>query len=120
MSATCVHPGGIQTNIARNARVVARAGGPSREEMNALFDQLARTTPEAAARKILRGVKRNARRVLIGADAHAIDALQRLLPTSYQRLVVRAGAADPDPAVITGSRWRPSALVRPPRPCPGA
>jgi hypothetical protein len=33
-------------------------------------------------------VRRNARRVLIGPDAYAIDTMQRLLPTAYQRLVV--------------------------------
>ena len=97
VSATCVHPGGIKTNIARRARMLAREGGPSREELNALFDQVARTPPETAARTILRGVKRNARRVLIGADAHAIDALQRLLPTGYQRLVVRQARRSPIP-----------------------
>ena len=97
VSATCVHPGGIKTNIARKARIVAREGSPSREEMNALFDRMARTTPEAAARAILRGVKRNARRVLIGFDAYAIAALQRLLPTSYQALVVRGARRSPIP-----------------------
>jgi NAD(P)-dependent dehydrogenase (short-subunit alcohol dehydrogenase family) len=95
VSATCVHPGGIQTNIARKARFVARAGSPSREEMNELFDRMARTTAEAAARTILRGVKRNARRVLIGADARAISALQRLLPSGYQPLVVRLARRSP-------------------------
>jgi NAD(P)-dependent dehydrogenase (short-subunit alcohol dehydrogenase family) len=97
VSATCVHPGGIKTDIARNARVIERAGSPSREEMNAYFDRMARTTPETAARKILRGVKKNARRVLIGPDAHAIDVLQRLLPTSYQALLVRQARRSPIP-----------------------
>ncbi len=97
VSATCVHPGGIRTNIARSARVVPREGGPTREEMNARFDALARTTPEVAARAILRGVKRNARRVLIGADAHAIAALQRLFPARYQALVVRQARKSPIP-----------------------
>jgi NAD(P)-dependent dehydrogenase (short-subunit alcohol dehydrogenase family) len=97
VSATCVHPGGIRTNIARSARVVAREGRPSREEMIARFDQLARTTPEAAARVILRGVKRNARRVLIGADARVISALQRLLPARYQALIVRQARRNPIP-----------------------
>ncbi|MGH8561344.1 MAG: SDR family NAD(P)-dependent oxidoreductase, partial [Nevskiales bacterium] len=88
LSATSVHPGGIKTNIARRARVTERTGSPSREDMNARFDELARTTPEAAARTILRGEKRRARRVLIGPDAHVIDAVQRLLPASYQALLV--------------------------------
>jgi short-subunit dehydrogenase len=97
VSATSVHPGGIKTNIARKARVTERPDSPSREDMNARFDELARTTPESAARTILRGVKRNARRVLIGPDAHVIDAVQRLLPTSYQRLLVRIARRSPIP-----------------------
>ena len=91
VSATCVHPGGIKTNIARNARtLVERPGGPTRAVQEADFDRLARTTAEAAAAKILRGVRRNARRVLIGPDAYAIDWFQRLLPTAYQAVLVGA------------------------------
>ena len=88
VSATCVHPGGIQTNIARNARNrMPLASGVDAAER---FDQIARTTPEWAALRIVRGVQRNARRVLIGADAHAIDLLQRLTATGYQALAVAA------------------------------
>ncbi|MGH7806093.1 MAG: hypothetical protein ACREQJ_17220, partial [Candidatus Binatia bacterium] len=47
--------------------------------------------PEAAAKAILRGVRRNARRVLIGRDAYAIDFVQRLLPSGYQFLVEKLG-----------------------------
>ncbi|MCA9531359.1 MAG: SDR family NAD(P)-dependent oxidoreductase [Myxococcales bacterium] len=89
VSCTCVHPGGIRTNIARNARVVANgAFGQTPEQVARGFDRLARTSSEAAAEAILRGVQANKRRVLIGADAYAIDAAQRLLPTSYQRVLV--------------------------------
>jgi NAD(P)-dependent dehydrogenase (short-subunit alcohol dehydrogenase family) len=92
VSATCVHPGGIRTNIARNSRLGPEsAQQTSREDLTKRFEQVARTTPEQAARAILAGVRRNARRVLIGADAFVIDRLQRSLPTAYQRVVV-AGA----------------------------
>jgi NAD(P)-dependent dehydrogenase (short-subunit alcohol dehydrogenase family) len=97
VSATCVHPGGIRTSIARKARVLPRPGSPSREEMTARFDQLARTSAEAAARAILRGVRSNARRVLIGPDARLIDLLQRLLPAAYQRIIVRQARRSPIP-----------------------
>jgi NAD(P)-dependent dehydrogenase (short-subunit alcohol dehydrogenase family) len=96
VSATCVHPGGIRTNIARSARVpVEPPGGPPRAARDAEFDRIARTTADQAAAKILRGVRRNARRVLIGPDAWAIDWLQRLLPTGYQRVVVAAARRSP-------------------------
>jgi NAD(P)-dependent dehydrogenase (short-subunit alcohol dehydrogenase family) len=91
VSATCVHPGGIKTNIARNARIpVERPGSPPRAVQEAEFDRVARTTAETAAMKILGGVRRNARRVLIGPDAYAIDWFQRLLPTAYQAVLVGA------------------------------
>ncbi|HVN64651.1 MAG TPA: SDR family NAD(P)-dependent oxidoreductase [Candidatus Binataceae bacterium] len=90
VSATCVHPGGIKTNIAINARMtgsmldIAKQDEQSRKEAT---ERLFRTPPEKAAQRILAGVRRNARRVLIGPDAAVLDKMQRMLPTSYQRLV---------------------------------
>ncbi|WP_137817288.1 SDR family oxidoreductase [Pseudomonas sp. 2FG] len=92
VSASCVHPGGIKTNIAKTARmndslskVTGQGADQARQQFN---DQLLRTTPDKAAQVIMRGVLRNNRRILIGADARALDALQRLLPALYQRLLV--------------------------------
>ena len=88
VSATCVHPGGIKTNIARSARVYdqdAYGGGDVGDE----FEAMARTTPEECARQILRGVERDAPRVLVGPDARLIDTIQRLVPTGYQQIVRR-------------------------------
>jgi uncharacterized NAD(P)/FAD-binding protein YdhS len=53
------------------------------------FEQMFRTSAEEAAAAILAGVRRNDRRVLIGADARALDVMQRVLPTGYQALVTR-------------------------------
>ncbi|TDP93683.1 SDR family NAD(P)-dependent oxidoreductase [Labedaea rhizosphaerae] len=86
---SCVHPGGIKTNIARNARSTDAADKP--EEMGRKFEQVARTTPESAARTILAGVRRNRARILVGPDAYAIDALPRLLGSYYQEVVKRGG-----------------------------
>src|SRR5207249_6795977 len=63
VSATCIHPGGVKTNIARAARIDESAAaliGSDVETSRASFDQLLVTTAESAARKILRGVRRNA------------------------------------------------------------
>lgn len=92
VSATCVHPGGIKTNIARSARmsnsVLSLTGGKgSTEKMTQQFEKMFVTTPETAANVILNAVKRNARRVLIGNDAKATDLMQRMLPTIYQKIV---------------------------------
>ncbi len=83
-----VHPGGIATGIARNARMGShQVADLPREEMLAEFDRMARTTAEKAARVIIQGVLRGNRRIVVGLDARAISTLQRLLPKSYQRLV---------------------------------
>lgn len=92
VSATTVHPGGIKTNIARASRVspsvkglLVRDAQQGREE----FEKFFITTPEKAAGIILDGVRANKRRVLVGPDAYAADAMARLLPAAYQSLVVR-------------------------------
>ena len=89
VSVTCVHPGGIKTNIAKAAKMndSIRSVGldPSTSTKN--FEKMFRTTPAEAANVILNAVQKDSRRVLIGGDAYVIDAMQRLLPTSYQKLV---------------------------------
>jgi short-subunit dehydrogenase len=81
-----VHPGGIATGIAENARAAAAADQAAAKEAAALFKQVARTTPEAAARRIVDGVKRREKRILIGGDARLIAIVQRLFPVSYWTL----------------------------------
>jgi len=88
IGATCVHPGGIKTNIARSARTVLREGWVD-ENSQAEFERLFHTTPERAARVILAAILGNRRRQLIGADAVFIDVVQRMMPSLYQRLLVR-------------------------------
>jgi short-subunit dehydrogenase len=90
VSATCVHPGGVKTNIAAAGRVsasVAAITGGDAESSRQKFEKLFRTTAQDAAKQILTGVRRNSRRVLIGADARAADGMARLLPGLYQSLV---------------------------------
>jgi len=91
VSASCVHPGGIKTNIAKTARmnaslssVTGQDADKARQQFN---DQLLRTTPEKAAQVIINGALANKRRILIGPDAYALDGMQRLWPAFYQRLV---------------------------------
>jgi NAD(P)-dependent dehydrogenase (short-subunit alcohol dehydrogenase family) len=98
VTVSCVHPGGIRTPIARHSRLGAAAAPGKREENIARFERLARTAPEKAAAKILRGVERRSPRILIGTDAYQVDFLQRLRPASYWKAMsrlfeVRNGAA---------------------------
>jgi NAD(P)-dependent dehydrogenase (short-subunit alcohol dehydrogenase family) len=91
VSCTTVHPGGIKTNIARNARmdpsVIALTGDAG--AVGDDFDKIAMTTPEKAATQILTAVRRNRRRALIGPDAKAIDLVARLPAAVYQEFLVR-------------------------------
>ena len=87
VSSTTVHPGGIKTNIARNAtRSADYADGEALER----FERVAlRMAPADAARVILTGVARNRARVLVGADAKALDLLVRLTGSGYQQVMAR-------------------------------
>ncbi len=86
---TCVHPGGIKTNIASSARQGKNTPVTEAMKQNAVgsFEKAARTTPDEAARQIWRGVAQDEARVLIGADARQIEWLTRLLPTRYVNLL---------------------------------
>lgn len=84
---SCVHPGGIKTNIARSARVGANAQSVKAPVEEDHFEKLAPTTPEKAAERIVRGIERNEPRILIGADAGAMERLQRLFPVRYWRFL---------------------------------
>lgn len=83
--AVTVHPGGIKTNIARNARSHGdpRGLGRTQEDMAAEFEAMARTTPERAAEVIHKGVDAGRARILIGADARLFDLVTRITPTHY-------------------------------------
>jgi short-subunit dehydrogenase len=81
---TCVHPGGIKTNIARNGEQVE---GRDHDKLASSFDKMARTSPEKAANVILKGVERNKARVLIGADAWVLDKFVRVSGSGYQRAI---------------------------------
>jgi short-subunit dehydrogenase len=77
---TCVHPGGIKTNIARNGQ-----GFSSREA--AAFDRMAMTTAAGAARAILDAVEKNRERVYVGFDAKIMAAAKRVIPETTVRAV---------------------------------
>jgi NAD(P)-dependent dehydrogenase (short-subunit alcohol dehydrogenase family) len=82
---TCVHPGGIKTAIARNARTTTSHDPQS---VARLFDtKLAKTTAERAAEIIIDGTLRNKPRIVVGSDAKLLDAYVRLAGARYQRSV---------------------------------
>ncbi|QGZ63813.1 SDR family NAD(P)-dependent oxidoreductase [Paraburkholderia acidisoli] len=107
VSATCVHPGGIRTNIAQSSRVAQNMVGfmvESEQQGKDEFEKFFITSADDAARAILNGVKHNARRVLIGRDARAADWLARTLPAAYQALVVMSARREAAKARRRASR----------------
>jgi short-subunit dehydrogenase len=95
VSTTCVHPGGIKTNIAKAARMdesMDKMTSSSKEESVSQFEKAFINTPQKAANKIVKGVKKNKRRVLIGPDAKVYDLMVRLFPTGYQKVFTKVVA----------------------------
>jgi hypothetical protein len=85
-----VHPGGIQTSIARNMTFhVDDHGGTDKDAFAGEFERFARTSPAKAAAVILGGVAKGRERILIGADARAADRLVRLVPVRYYDVMRR-------------------------------
>ena len=84
---TVVHPGGVATSIAENARLPA---GVTEEEIarrREKYRKLLRLPPEIAGEIIVRGVERRQPRILVGSDAKAISLIARLFPASYWKLL---------------------------------
>jgi short-subunit dehydrogenase len=95
---TAVHPGGIKTAIARNARVSSQEDKAATAK---LFDEkLATMSPEKAAEIIVGGITSNKARVLVGLDAHALHHFARLTGSRYQDVVA-----------AVSKRWLPAKPV---------
>jgi len=86
-----VHPGGINTNIVRNARFRTDPNGlgRSQDQMVQEFAAMTMTQPAKAAEVIHRGVEQGKARILVGPDAYLFDTLARLAPTHYYDILSR-------------------------------
>ncbi|MET0283008.1 MAG: SDR family oxidoreductase [Polyangiales bacterium] len=80
-----VHPGGIRTNIVRNAAARGLNDGDAKA-----FDRIARTSAESAAEQILDGVERDRERIYVGLDAKLMSTGKRLAPSLMVNLAGRA------------------------------
>jgi NADP-dependent 3-hydroxy acid dehydrogenase YdfG len=91
VTAVSVHPGGINTNIVRNARFRKDPDGRGRthEQMAQEFAAITMTQPDKAAAIIHRGVEQGKARILVGPDAYLFDVLTRVTPTHYYDIVTR-------------------------------
>lgn len=92
IAVSVVHPGGVKTNIANNAKIgegVALSTQELRERKEKMNRNLSRTTPEQAAEIIVKGIKNRNPRILIGADARLLSLIGRFFPRRYFSLINR-------------------------------
>lgn len=84
---TTVHPGGIRTQIANSARVGAGVDQEEYDAHKAVWDRMLSLDPAIAARRIVDGIERRKPRVLIGRETYALDALARISPGHYGKVL---------------------------------
>ena len=90
VSATCIHPGGIKTNIANSARgndSINDIGMRTGPKAIRSFNKFLKFDASEAAWIILHATATNQPRCLIGNDAKMIDAVQRVFPASYSQVL---------------------------------
>jgi NAD(P)-dependent dehydrogenase (short-subunit alcohol dehydrogenase family) len=86
---TVVHPGGVATSIADNARVPKNIAPDEVARRRATAKKALRMPPEAAGEIIVKGIERRSPRVLVGNDAKFLALLERLAPISYWKIFSR-------------------------------
>jgi len=83
ISCLSVHPGGIATKIAENARSAGEDGSEKISDISKVLD----TTAESCAAQIIKAIKKDKRRILVGLDAKMMSLVQHLLPGSYYKIL---------------------------------
>ena len=92
VAVSVVHPGGVATAIARNARVPLDAPPDEIARGRKLSEKLLRMAPESAGEIIARGIERRQARILVGNDAKFVSLLERFAPVAYWRILKKATA----------------------------
>jgi short-subunit dehydrogenase len=91
---TVVHPGGVATSIAKNARVSAGIDAEEVERRRKQADRLLRMPAQRAGEIIVEGIERDAARILVGNDAKIVSVLERIMPVNYWRLLAALTGRD--------------------------
>jgi len=87
VNVTCIHPGGVKTNIAIRAKTGTTISKNTKEKLISDFDKLSYTTSKSAAQQIVKGIKTKKRRIMIGIDAKIADLLVRVFPNNYEKIM---------------------------------
>jgi NAD(P)-dependent dehydrogenase (short-subunit alcohol dehydrogenase family) len=86
---TVVHPGGIATSIAKNARVPEGVPAEEVARHQRTAAKLMTLPPETAGEIIVKGIEDRKSRVLVGSDAKLISFIERVAPVSYMKHIER-------------------------------
>lgn len=87
ISVIIVYPSGIKTNVVRNA-IVDKTSPEMREKQIESIEKTLTISPDIAAKKIIKGIKKKSIKVFIGKDAIIMDKLSRHFP-KLCNLIVR-------------------------------
>jgi len=90
VAVSVVHPGGVATSIAKNARVPDGAPQDEIDRGRAVAQRLLRMPPDRAGEIIAQGIERRQARILVGGDARFVALLERLIPVHYWKLLKKA------------------------------
>ncbi len=88
VAVSIVHPGSVATNIIRNRRIQNENDRIKTEKYVKRFDEIAKTSASGAAKIVIKGIKKNKPRILIGSDSRLISLLGRCLPGRYDRIAL--------------------------------
>jgi len=83
---TTVHPGVIKTNIPH----ASRFKDMERQKQSIEMFEKRGHPPESVANKIIKAIKNNSHRILIGPEAYIIDILKRVFPVLSDKLIAMA------------------------------
>jgi NAD(P)-dependent dehydrogenase (short-subunit alcohol dehydrogenase family) len=86
---TVVHPGGVATSIADNARVPKDMSPEEIARRKVQAKKGLRMPPAEAGEIIVKGIERRSPRVLVGNDAKLLSFVERLAPKSYFKVLGR-------------------------------
>jgi NAD(P)-dependent dehydrogenase (short-subunit alcohol dehydrogenase family) len=86
---TVVHPGGVATSIAKNARMPSSMSAAEIALRRKFSDKFLTMPPEIAGETIVRGIENRRPRILVGSDAKFAALLERLMPVTYWNLLER-------------------------------
>jgi short-subunit dehydrogenase len=89
LGVTCIHPGGIKTRIAANARIGSGVAAADAQRGRDSIGRVLTISPDTAAEVILKGIERRRPRVLIGSSAKIPDVIARVTPGHYMSVLRR-------------------------------